>query len=145
MTHTLNELVMGTVPIVVEETRPFWEATLQEELLVQVCGSCGHIQLPGPCCGRCLSNDLSWRLASGRGTVFSFTIVRRAIHPSFSQEVPYVVADIELDEGPVMISNVTDCPVEDVRIGMPVHVWFDEQVEDAFHVPLRLPKFRPEV
>ncbi|HEX9712892.1 MAG TPA: OB-fold domain-containing protein [Actinomycetota bacterium] len=144
MAHTLTELVMGTSPVVIDETRGFWEGTLVEQLRIQVCGACGNRQLPGgPCCSSCLSQDLSWQPASGHGTVFSFTVVRHAFHPSFADEVPYVVADVELDEGPIITSNVTDCPAESVRIGMPVKVWFDEQLEDAFHQPLRLPKFRP--
>jgi uncharacterized OB-fold protein len=144
MAHTLTELVAGSTPIVVEETRGYWEGTLREELLVQTCTACGNRQLPwGPCCTRCLSQDLGVLKASGRGTVFSFTIVRQAIHPTFSANVPYVVADIELEEGPIMTSNVTDVPVEEVRIGMPVEVWFDNEAEDAFHTKLRLPKFRP--
>ena len=97
----------------------------------------------GPCCTRCLSQDLGWLTASGRGRVFSFTVVRQAIHPTFSANVPYVIADVELDEGPIMTSNVTDVPVEEVRIGIPVEAWFDSETEDAFHVKLRLPKFRP--
>jgi uncharacterized protein len=144
MPHTLTELVAGSTPIVVEETRGYWAGTLSEELLVQTCNACGNRQLPwGPCCTRCLSQDLGSMRSVGRGTVFSFTVVRQAIHPDFSQGVPYVVADVELEEGPIMTSNVTDCPVEDVRIGMPVGVWFDNEVEDAFHTKLRLPKFRP--
>ena len=144
MPHTLTELVAGSTPIVVEETRPYWEATLNEELLVQTCNACGNRQLPwGPCCTRCLSQDLGSLKSSGRGTVFSFTVVRQAIHPTFSANVPYVVADIELEEGPIMTSNVTDVPAEAVRIGMPVEVWFDNEAEDAFHTKLRLPKFRP--
>jgi hypothetical protein len=145
MAHTLTELVAGSVPIVVEETRGYWEGTLAEELRIQKCNACGHLQMPwGPCCTRCLSQDLGYVPASGRGTVFSFTIARQSIHPNFSGRVPYVLADIQLEEGPIMTSNVTDCAPEDVGIGMPVNVWFDVQVEDAFHVPLRLPKFRPE-
>jgi uncharacterized OB-fold protein len=144
MPHTLTELVMGSVPIVVEETRGFWEGTLEEELRVQACGACGNVQLPpGPCCARCWSQDLAWRAASGAGTVFSFTVVRHAFHPSFAALVPYVLADVRLDEGPVIASNVTHCAPEDVRIGMPVVVWFDEEQEDAFHAKLRLPKFKP--
>ena len=144
MTHTLTELVMGMVPTVVEETRGFWEGTLQEELRAQRCHSCGNIQLPAsPCCTTCLSQDVAWEALSGRGHVFSFTVVRHAFHPSFAEKIPYVVADIELDEGPIITSNVTDCSVDDVRIGMPVTVWFDEPLEDAFHNTLRLPKFRP--
>ena len=144
MPHTLTELVAGSTPIVVEDTRGYWEGTLVEELRVQTCKACGNRQLPwGPCCTRCLSEDLSFLVASGRGTVFSFTVVRQAIHPTFSAQVPYVVADIELEEGPVMTSNVTDVPPEEVRIGMPVELWFDSEAEDAFHTKLRLPKFRP--
>ncbi len=144
MTHTLTELVAGSAPIVVEETRGYWEGTLREELLIQTCDACGHRQLPwGPCCARCLSQELGATRASGRGSVFSFTVVRQAIHPTFSSTVPYVVADVELEEGPVITTNVTDAPVEEVRIGMPVEVWFDVEQEDAFHVRLRLPKFRP--
>ena len=144
MPHTLTELVAGATPIVVEETRGYWEGTLAEELRIQTCNACKNRQMPwGPCCTRCLSQDLGYMKASGRGTVYSFTVVRQAIHPAFSQQVPYVIAYIELDEGPIMTSNVTDVPVEEVHIGMPVELWFDAEAEDAFHVKLRLPKFRP--
>lgn len=144
MPHTLTELVAGVTPTVIDETRGFWEGTLQEELRLQVCGACGHKQLPGgPCCTNCLSQELRWERASGRGTVFSCTVVRHAFHPVFADKVPYVLADVQLEEGPIWTANVTDCPVEQVRIGMPVEVWFDAEMEDAFHVKLRLPKFRP--
>lgn len=143
MPHTLTELVAGISPTVIDETRPFWEGTMVQELRIQVCGACGNKQLPGgPCCTSCLSPDLTWQRASGRGTVYSFTVVRHPFHPSFADQIPYVVADIALDEGPVLTSNVTDIPADEVRIGMPVEVWFDEEMEDAFHTKLRLPKFR---
>ncbi len=144
MAHTLDELVAGFTPIVVDESRGFWEGTLERELRVQACVACGARQLPpAACCSTCLSQDLRWEAVSGRGTVFSFTVVRHAFHPSFLDKVPYVLADIELEEGPIITSNVTDVPVDDVRIGMPVSVWFDEETEDAFHAKLRLPRFRP--
>lgn len=144
MPHTLTELVAGISPTVIDETRPFWEGTLAEELRVQVCSACGNKQLPGgPCCTSCLSGDLTWQRASGRGAVFSFTIVRHPFHPSFAEQLPYVVADVQLEEGPVLTSNVTGLPADDVRIGMAVEVWFDAEIEDAFHTKLRLPKFRP--
>jgi uncharacterized OB-fold protein len=144
MPHTLTELVAGAVPIVVEETRGYWEGTLVEEIRIQRCNACGHLQLPwGPCCTRCLSQDLGYQVASGRGTVFSFTIVRQAIHPDFSAQVPYVLADVQLEEGPILTSNVTDVAPEAVTIGLPVRSWFDKELEDAFHVKLRLPKFKP--
>lgn len=142
MTHTLTELVTGTTPCLIDETRGFWEGTLEGELRVQVCGACGARQLPGgPCCAACLSQDLSWQRAAGTGRVFSFTVVRHAFHPSFASKVPYVLADIQLDEGPILTSNVTGGT--NVQIDMPVEVWFAEPIEDAFHSRLALPMFRP--
>ena len=144
MPHTLTELVMGTSPTVVPETRGYWEGALAGELRIQTCNACGNKQLPwGPCCTQCLKQDLGFETASGKGSVFSFTIVRHAFHPAFAEEIPYVIADIELDEGPIMTSAVTGISVDEVRIGMGVEVWFDEPVEDAFHERLALPKFRP--
>jgi hypothetical protein len=144
MVDLLTELVMGTTPIVTEETRPFWDATVNEELHVQVCDECGARQLPGgPCCSRCWSMTFHWERASGRGQVFSYTIVRHAFHPAFADDVPYVVADVELDEGPILTTNVTDCPVQAVRIDMEVEVHFAQEVNDPFGSLLRLPLFRP--
>ena len=144
MAGPVVDLVAGIKPIVIDETRGFWEGTLQEELRIQACNACGTRQLPGaPCCTTCLSPDLSWEPASGRGDVFTYTVVQHPFHPNFAALVPYVVADVRLEEGPILTTNVTGCPVEDVHIGMPVEVWFEEQGTDAFGVPYRLPKFRP--
>ena len=144
MAGPVVELVAGIKPIVIDETRGFWEGTASEELRVQVCAACGHRQLPGgPCCRECLSPDLSWERASGRGTVFSYTIVHKALHPAFAARVPYVLADIQLEEGPILTSNVTDVAPQGVSVGMPVVVWFDEPDRDAFGMAFRLPKFRP--
>ena len=144
MPHTLTELVAGITPTVIQETRGYWEGALAGELRVQICNACGNRQLPwGPCCTTCLSPDLGFVKASGRGSVFSFTIVRHPFHPSFADKLPYVVADIELEEGPIITNTVTDVNPEQVTIGMPVEVWFDEPFEDAFHERLALPKFRP--
>jgi len=144
MPHTLTELVAGITPTVIPETRGYWEGALAGELRVQVCNACGNRQLPwGPCCSTCLSQDLGFVVASGRATVFSFTIVRHAFHPSFADKLPYVVADIQLEEGPIITNTVTDVNPEQVTIGMAVEVWFDEPIEDAFHERLALPKFRP--
>jgi len=142
---TMTMLIAGTSPVVIDETRGFWEGTVAEELRIQVCGACGHKQLPGgPCCRECLSQELSWQRVSGRGRVFSYTVVHHAFHPTFAAQTPYVVADIELEEGPVLTSNVTDIDPAEVGIGMPVKVWFDAPSVDAFGVGFRLPKFRKE-
>src|SRR5207244_2590941 len=127
-----------------DETRAYWDATMREELVIQRCASCGAVQHPGgPCCSSCLAPTLEWVKASGRGTVFSFTVVRHSFHPAFTDKIPYVLADVRLEEGPIMTAGLTGCAPDEVHIDMPVEVWFAEPIEDAFHVSLRLPKWRP--
>ena len=76
--------------------------------------------------------------ASGRGSVKTFTIVRRAVSQAYAAEVPYVVALVDLEEGPTMMSNIVGCGVEEVSIGMPVEVVFEDWAEGV-----SIPKFRP--
>lgn len=119
------------------ETAPFWQAANRGELVVQRCDGCGHAQLyPRLYCTRCHAAALSWTPATGEATVHSYTVVRRAPSPAFAGDVPYVVALVDLAEGPRLMTNVVGCDPEDVRIGMPVRVVFDGD-EQA------LPKFRP--
>lgn len=135
----LGALLARPMPTPIPETEGFWEGTRAGELRIQVCAACGHRQLnPGPVCDECLSPDIEWRRASGRGTVFSFTVVHHAFHPAFQGDLPYVVADVELEEGPVITSNVVGIEPSEVRIGMPVEVTFD-RVSDE----ITLPKFAP--
>lgn len=79
---------------------------------------------------------------SGKGQVYSFTVIRqvvgRAASKAFEQDIPYVIAWIDLDEGPRMISNVIGCPVDNVELGMRVSVIFEQQSPDIW-----LPKFKP--
>ena len=85
-----------------------------------------------------MSADVEFKQASGRGKVFSFVMYDRVYHPSFAEEVPYVVALVELDEGPRMISNIVGIPPQDVRCDMPVTVVFDDVAEGV-----TVPKFKP--
>ncbi|MCI0784158.1 MAG: OB-fold domain-containing protein, partial [Chloroflexi bacterium] len=80
---------------------------------------------PRPYCPRCLSEALTWTAVSGRGRVYTYTIVRRAMHPAFQLEVPYVFAIVELEEGPRVETNVVGCAPEDVRVEMPVKAVYD--------------------
>ena len=105
---------------------PFWDAARRGELVLQSCEVCGAVQHPaGPVCRECWSDRLVWRPASGRGTVYSYTIVHRTTTPGFSGETPYAVAIVELDEGPRLTTNIVDCPLDRVRIDMPVRAVFD--------------------
>jgi len=111
-------------PLPDDVSRPYWEGCARGELLIQQCTSCNHRQFyPRAMCTQC-SGEVEWITCSGRGTVHTFTIVRQYGARPFRDELPYVVAMIELEEGPRMMGNVTDCPVDDVRIGMPVEAYF---------------------
>ena len=118
-------------------TAPWWDATRERRLLVQRCRSCGrHQHYPRDVCTSCGALDPEFVEASGRGAVYSFTIVNRAPAPAF--EPPYVVALVRLEEGPVLLSNVVGCPPDDVRCDMTVAVVW-EDLDDG----RRLPMFTP--
>ena len=117
-------------------TEWFWEACRRGALEVAACDDCGHRFLPpGPCCPRCWCERVSPRELSGHGSVFSFAVYRRTYHPAIP--APYVVALVELEEGPRLISNIVGCAPEEVTINMEVQVRFEE-VGD-----FTLPRFVP--
>jgi uncharacterized OB-fold protein len=121
-------------------TRPFWEATGEGRFLIQRCRNCSSPTFyPKATCPTCGSVDLAWEEASGRGEVHTFTIARRPTHPAFGGEGPYVIAVVELAEGPRVTTNVIGCEPEDVKVGMAVEVTFEEKGEDGFALPLFQP------
>lgn len=127
------------VPMPTGETRGYWEGCRQGELRLQRCAECSQIQFPPRrFCSGCLSERLEWFRASGRGTIWSYSVVRYPISPAFSSEVPYVVALVRLEEGPSMMAGVRGCPPERVTIGMPVQVAFEPRSEE-----IHLPYFHP--
>jgi len=118
---------------------PFWEAAKRHELQIQTCGSCGaHIFYPREVCPECLSANLQWIKVSGKGTVYSYTIAQAPTHPAFAEDIPYVIAIVELAEGPHLTTNITGCKPEEVRVGMPVVATFDDVTPE-----MTLVKFRP--
>ena len=86
----------------------------------------------------CLGADLGWTPVSGRGRVYSYTIVHQAVNAAFQPDAPYAYAVIQLDEGPRLVSNVVDCPAEDVTVDMPVTATFDDVTPEV-----TLVKFKP--
>jgi uncharacterized OB-fold protein len=108
-------------------SEPFWQACRRRELLVQRCGDCGsYVFYPRAICPSCGSPTLTWHPVSGRGTLFTFTVARRPTHRRLASRVPFVIAVVELEEGPRMTSSVVDCDVETLRIGQPVVVDFED-------------------
>jgi hypothetical protein len=127
------------VPVPTAETAEFWEACRRHELLLQRCGGCGAIQFyPRLLCGRCSGRHLGWMRASGRGTVKSFSIVRRPVSPAYAAEGPYALLLVGLEEGPTMMSTLTGGDPERTWVGMPVEVAFDDWPEGV-----TMPRFRP--
>ncbi|WP_194841246.1 Zn-ribbon domain-containing OB-fold protein [Salinibacillus xinjiangensis] len=115
-------------PIADGDSGPFWEGCQEEKLVIQKCKECdNHIFYPRYVCPNCMSDDLQWVEACGKGKVYSYTIARRAAHPSFKADVPYVVALIELKEGVRIMSNIINCDVEEVDCDMDVRVVFKDQ------------------
>jgi uncharacterized OB-fold protein len=123
------------------DTQPFWDAAKEHKLLVKRCGACGaHFHYPRPFCPKCWSADVSWVEASGRGTVYTFSVVHQNDLPPWPSRVPYVAAIVELEEGPRLMSMVVECEHDAVECGLPVEVTFEVR-DDEFTVPV----FRPAV
>lgn len=127
------------VPVVNTWARPFWDAAKEQRLIIQQCAACGeHVFYPRIACPFCAADRLEWVEASGKGQVYSFTVVENNAPSAFIADMPYVVAVIRLEEGVQMLSNVVGCDPYAVECDMPVEVCF-ERLDDDF----TLPKFRP--
>jgi uncharacterized protein len=127
------------LPLRTLDAMPFWQGCQDGELLIQLCAACGRHQFyPRNLCATCGSREVAFVRASGRGTVFSFTVCHRPLAPRFAARTPYVVALVDLAEGPRMMTNIIDCPESELRIGMAVEVTFGPLGDDVT-VPLFAP------
>jgi hypothetical protein len=123
------------VPVASPESARFWEAAKEHRLLIPRCKACKQFWFPpSKLCPHCLSDDVDWETVSGRGHIYSFVVFHRVYHPAFAGEVPYVVAIVQLEEGPRMLTNIVGVPVDQVRCNMAVSVVFDD-VSDEIAVP----------
>lgn len=105
-------------PTVYPETQAYWDGAAQGKLMVKRCDACGeHHHYPRENCPFCFSDRTQWKQASGRGTIYSYSVMRRT-------DVPYVIAYVTMDEGPTMMSNIVDCDPDKLRIGQAVKVTF---------------------
>jgi uncharacterized protein len=118
-------------PVPDADSAPYWTALHDGHLLVQRCEDCQEVQLyPRDRCMAC-RGPVSWVEASGRGTVYSFTVIRQNYSRPFRDWIPYVVAIVELEEGPRVMTNVIDCDPDNVQVGMPVQARFEVVSDDA--------------
>ena len=125
-------------PRIDADSRPYWEGARAGRLLLQRCGDCGTLRFyPRRLCPECWSEAVEWVEASGRGKVHSFSIVHRAPAPAFRARLPYVIALVDLAEGPRMMANIVGPDALGLRIGDKVAVVFEERAEGA-----KVPQFR---
>ena len=122
-----------------DHTREFWDAAREGKLLIKRCAACRRAHYyPRTFCPHCWSTKVSWEEASGRGSLYTYSVVHQNDLPPFNERVPYVAAIVELDEGPRVMTNVVDCDLGALRVGMAVQVQFRSLTED-----LSIPVFRP--
>lgn len=127
------------LPTMTRWSAPFWEGCKRGELLIQKCQDCQMLNFyPKLYCAGCLSSNMEWVKASGRGKIYSYMTVYAFQPTEFAEDVPYVVAIVELDEGVRMMSNIVSCPPDDVHCDMKVEVVFEKVTEE-----FSLAKFRP--
>jgi uncharacterized OB-fold protein len=127
------------LPEITAESRPFWDACRQHRFLLQRCRSCGVAQhYPRGVCARCWGAELEWAESAGRGTLYTFTVVHRSQARGFKDELPYVLAYVELDEGVQVLTNLVGCDPARLTIGMPVVVTFEDVTAD-----ISIPRFTP--
>jgi hypothetical protein len=133
------------VPIPDEHSRPFFDGARRGVLVLRRCQACGTFMSPTggigtplrPRCLTCFSAELAWTPASGLATLYSFALMHQVYDPAFADEVPYNIAVVELDEGVRMTTNVVGCANEELWIGMPLEVTFEQLSEEV-----AIPKFR---
>jgi len=127
------------LPLIDEESKPFWDAAKQHQFVLHHCKNCGTYYYPASYCRKCATlAHMEWAPASGKGTLYTYIIMHQVYQPGFKGEVPYNVSIVELEEGPFILTNIINCKNEDLKIGMPVQVVFDDATEEV-----SLPKFKP--
>ena len=128
------------LPIPLYEDKEFWAGAKRHEFLLKKCADCSaFVWYIDSMCPECQSTNFEWVKASGKGTVFSYNIVYRTFTFGWPPEdVPYINVIVDLEEGTRFCANLRECKPEDVKIGIPVEVFFDDVTED-----ITLPQFKP--
>lgn len=138
MTSEAEMIAERPLPEITPLTEPFWSAAKSRRLLIQRCEECGSHQFPPePACTFCGSPRIGWVPASGRATLYSWTVCHPPLLPFFHQRAPWPVIVVQLEEGPRMVSNLKDVPVEEYYVGMPLEADFEDVNEQVTLVIFR--------
>jgi len=127
------------LPIPSVESKPFWEGCKEHQLLLPRCHRCGSYWFPASAtCPKCLSTEWEWSKSSGRGKIYAFGVYHRVYHKGFETDIPYVLAVVQMDEGPRLLSNIVNCAPEELQCDIPVEVIFEDVTEDTTLYKFRL-------
>ncbi len=119
----------------------FWEGTKQHKLLIQECKDCNaKIFYPRKFCPECWSANMSWNEASGKGQIFTYTVTMSGVEEKFADDLPFVLALVDLEEGVRIMTNIVNCKPEEVKIGMDVKVVFEDVTDEV-----TIPKWEPVI
>ncbi len=121
-------------------SEPFWEATRDRRLLAQRCATCRqYVWYPRERCPGCLGDDLVWTELSGQGTIYTFNVMRKPGNPMMADLAPYVIALVDLDEGPRMTTNIVSVEPEQLECGLRVTVDWSVELADGRYLPVFVP------
>lgn len=127
------------LPTADPETQALWDGAREGRLLIRRCGGCGEAHFyPRSFCPACWSEDVSWEEASGRATLYTWSVVHSNDLPPFRDWLPYVAAVVDLAEGPRMMTNVVECDHDALTVGMDLMVTYEQRTDDV-----TVPVFRP--
>jgi uncharacterized protein len=126
------------LPLVTSADKAFWEAAKRHELLAYRCLNCGAYYSVVIDCVKCSAPHMEWVKVSGRGTVYTYTIYYQIYNPVWKEDIPYNAAWVQLEEGPLILTSIVGAKNEELRVGLPVEVIYDDVTEEV-----TLPKFKP--
>ena len=113
-------------------TMPYWDHAKTHRLAVQICDECSDIHFPpSPVCPACLSENQSWKVASGHGTLLTWARFHRAYWDAYKSTVPYEVCVVKLEEGPLIVSNFLGAAPQDLYTGMPLKAVFEDVTDEV--------------
>lgn len=126
------------LPVIEEDSKPFWDAARERRLLIRRCGDCGDAHFyPRSFCPFCWSERVQWEEASGQASLYTHSTVYRNDLPPFGERVPYVAAMVDLREGPRMTTEVIDVDGADLEIGMALEAAFRDLTDEITAVVFR--------
>ena len=135
----MAEQYQKPLPAISSLNQQYWEALRKRELKLPKCDRCGKIwHPPSPLCPACWSREFTWTRLSGRGRVTSWVVFHQSYFRSFEGEIPYNVAEVELEEGPRLLTNLVGISSDAIRAAMPVEIVFDDVTAEV-----TLAKFKP--